>query len=171
MIASRARWLGSICSAVLVCTAGPAHAGEPHATFHLAAGVKGGYLAGFAHGEVAHSGGGGAFVEWTAVQGWLELELGARYLGGHGHLLPIDLLAKKPFHLTDTVHPYLGLGPTFVLAFADGTSVHYGLATVAGSYLWLAKHIGLLAELNYNLVYEDGAVHEVGAAAGLAFRW
>jgi hypothetical protein len=105
----------------------------------FAIGVKGAYLASFHHGVASHHGGGGAFVEWGAIHGWLELELCAKVFhdGESSTLMPIELLAKKPFHLTRTVHPYVGLGPALVLAFHGDTAAHGGLTGALGTYFWL----------------------------------
>jgi hypothetical protein len=48
-----------------------------------------------------------AFVEYEAVENWLELELSASLLAVNGgREVPIDLLFKKPFRLTRQLDPW-----------------------------------------------------------------
>ena len=115
----------------------------------------------------------GGFFEVSAIHGWLEIEFGLRMLSGKdGVEIPLDLVFKKPFHLNSWIHPYVGLGPTVLLTPGSSESAaHIGLATAVGSYFWLTRHTGLTAELNYNLISDGGAVHEVGGAAGFVLGY
>ncbi len=143
---------------------------HPTGDHHFFAGLKGSYLAGFAHGELHHQGGGGLFFEASVIHHWLELELGARIMtDGHGALLPLDLLAKMPFHLSDTIHPFLGIGPTVIFNF-DG-DLFFGGVLAGGSYFWFAHSWALVVEANYNLIYEHGVVNELGLNAGIVYGW
>ena len=55
-------------------------------------------------GGVVHSGA-NVFVEYKAIDNWLELELGVSVLPiGGGYEAPIDFLFKKPFQLTRRNH-------------------------------------------------------------------
>jgi hypothetical protein len=145
----------------------------PHAHPRFLVGASGGYTVAFAEHEIHHLGGGGLAFEAIAIPRWLAIELVVRGMtSGHGANLPITLLAKKPFHASKAIHPFVGLGPTVVPSFGeDGTSVHFGGVVVAGAHFWIAPHWALLAEVEYGLVYEHGIVHELGMSAGVAFGW
>jgi hypothetical protein len=150
---------------------------------HYFMGIKGGYLAGFHkvddgdHGEThtytSHLGGAGIFAEFTLVRRWLELEICFMALGSnHGAVLPFDILFKIPFHVNRWFHLFVGLGPAMAVAVEDGhTTVHFGGASVLGAYFWIHKHVGLLVEVRYNLLYEHGPLHEVGGGAGVVVGW
>lgn len=148
-------------------------ASEPHgeaAPRRFVAGIKAGYLGGLAGGELNHSGGGGLFLEWAAVPHWLSLELNVKVLGGHGTYLPIDLLLVMPFHLTDAIHPYVGIGPAVGINLSS-SSAAFGFATAAGAHFWMTRRIGLLAELNYAMINDHGVHHEIGGQVGLCLGW
>ena len=107
--------------------------------------------------------------------------------------LPVDLLFKKPWHKGDFVF-YLGVGPSAIFGVALGEEeadasepsaeestagddeaieappdVHFGFAGVGGMTWWLRPRVGVTAELNYNIVIDGGAVHELGASLGMTF--
>jgi hypothetical protein len=117
--------------------------------------------------------GGGLSVERAFFSHRLELELVALGLPtGHGLLLPVELLAKIPFHPTPWLQPYIGAGPAMALNFdARGTEVHFGGACVLGSYFWLGGGFGLMLELNYELFYDHGAASELGTSAGVVWAF
>ncbi len=148
-------------------------AGDEHEGGHrFFVGAKGSYLAGFAEEETHHFGGGGLFFEVLAVPHWLEIELFVRVMGNsHGVILPIDLLLKVPVHINDVFHPFIGLGPTVVPSFIGDAAVHFGGVVALGSYFWVSPSFAIVAELNYNLVYEHGLVHEAGVNVGVAYGW
>ena len=78
--------------------------------------------------------GAGIFGEISAVPNWLEIELAIKALAtADGALIPIDVLFKIPFHLTNTIHPFIGLGPTLVIVAAGDIAVHFGLAVAVGA--------------------------------------
>ncbi len=79
-------------------------------------------------------------------------------------------LAKFPFHLDDAWAPFVGIGPTVVPVFADESSVHFGGVVAAGVSYGLGDWGSIFAELNYNLIYEHGAVHEIGVNTGIGFK-
>ncbi len=174
-----------------------AQAGHPEGVHHRwALGFRGTGLAVMRKDEEVHGlGGVGGFVEFAAAKGELDLELSARVLFEEGHLgLPVDLLFKKPWHKGDFVF-YVGVGPSAVfgvplgeeeeplapeLPAEDSTSgddggiqappdVHFGFAGVGGMTWWLRPRVGVTAELNYNIVIDHGAVHELGASLGMTF--
>ncbi|MDJ0762869.1 MAG: hypothetical protein QNJ97_07745 [Myxococcota bacterium] len=154
---------------VSVSAAEEDHTHDDHA-HRFFAGAKGTFLASFVDGETHLFGGGGLFFE--VALGPVELELCARVLGnGHGVILPVDLLLKLPFHLTQTIHPFVGLGPTLVPVFLEENALHVGLATAIGSYFWISNAWALALEVNYNLVFEGHLAHEVMANVGVVFGW
>jgi hypothetical protein len=140
----------------------------PHAHREFFVGAHFAALGSFKGDEKESHLGLGGFFEVSAIHNWLEIEFGLRMLSGKdGVEIPLDLVFKKPFHLNSWIHPYVGLGPTVLLTPGSSESAaHLGLATAVGSYFWLTRHTGLTAELNYNLISDGGAVHEVGGAAG-----
>ncbi len=150
------------------------HDGEHGDGHRFFVGIKGSYIAAFGHGETHHLGGGGLFFELLVIPNWLEIELCARAMANN-HLVsvPIDVLFKIPFHINETVHPFVGIGPTVVLQHSKDaeTEVFFGGVLAAGSYFWFAESWAFIAELNYNLVYEHGIVNELGVNIGLAYGW
>ena len=137
-------------------------------------GVKASYLEAVTPDEIHAAGGGGLFFEFAVVPHWFEIEYGVRVLtSGHGLSFPADIIFKIPFHPTDAVQPFVGIGPTLVPAFEDGTGtvLHGGGVLAVGSYFWAWSWGGLLAEVNYNLLYDHGVAHEAGLNVGLAYRF
>ncbi len=149
------------------------HADGHHAESHRAVvGIKGGYVAEFEGESVHHFGGAGPFIELVVIPHWLEVELGVRAItDGHALSFPTDLLLKLPFHLSDVVHPFVGLGPTMVASHHEEVSVHFGGVLVAGSYFWLTPYGGPLAEASYGMVDHHGLIHEIALNVGWAMRW
>jgi hypothetical protein len=117
--------------------------------------------------------GGGLSVERAVVHHLLEVELVAGLLPGeHATLLPVELLLKVPFHPTSWLQPYLGLGPAMVVSFDHGeASPHFGAAAVAGAYFWLGGGLGLMLEVQQELLYDHGVVPEFGTAAGVVWAF
>jgi hypothetical protein len=149
-----------------------------HAPGHLVLGLGGTSLLATTFADsLEHNGsfGGGFFAEYTAVPGWLAIELDVRLLGAwevdafHGEL-PIDLLLKKPFELSEKVELYIGLGGTVVpILITANPQVLGGLASVVGGYYWLTAHVALAAEVDYNLLFgAPYVIQEVGGSAGVA---
>ena len=138
------------------------HGHRPHHRYFL--GVLGTGLAVLADEGTSSHFGVGAFFEIEAIAGWLEFELSLRVLSAQtGVELPIELLIKKPFHVNHWFHPFLGIGPALVPAFLDeGNSVHGGGAAAVGAHFWITSDVALMAEFNYNLIYDNGLVHELG---------
>jgi hypothetical protein len=139
---------------------------------HYVIGAMGTYLTAIHGDEVHHLGGGGLLFEATLVPHWLELEYSVRALSdGHALLFPVDVLLKLPIHISDTAVPYIGAGPTVVPSFVDELEAFAGIATTAGACFWLWSWGGLFAELNYNLLFEHGLVHEIGGSGGVGYRF
>lgn len=118
-------------------------------------------------GAGTHVGGGG-FVEYAVDHEWLEVELSVQAFGEHGDvLLPVEMVLKKPFHLTDAVHPFVGAGPMVAVLFAGENAAHFGGLVTGGTYVWFSDHLGLLAAGTYGVVSDRALVHEVGGSLGL----
>ena len=153
---------------------GHGESGEEEAHGHMwHAGVTGAFNYSSATGEGSH-GGVGAFVEYSLIHEVLEVELGVHlFPGADASALPIDLLFKHPFELSERIHPFVGLGPTIVPRFGSaGGKTLFGGVVEAGSYFWLTHHVGLLAQVAYNLLGGAGeVVHEFQADGGVVFGW
>jgi len=134
-------------------------------------------------------GGVGGFVEFSAVHGELELELASRALFEEGELhVPVELLFKRPWERGD-FRFFIGVGPAVIFgaplgeedasdghaaedseaAEAAPPTVHFGFSGLAGLVWWMQPRVGLSAELNYNIVIDHGASHELGASVGVVF--
>ncbi len=150
------------------------HDAEPHAEHenHYFAGAKGAYLYAMHENESHHHAGAGIFFELSLLPHMLEMEFSVKAMSAQkGVVVPIDILLKVPFHPLPQVNPFIGLGPAMALVIHDGASAHFGGAVVAGSYFWVHPHVALSAEMNFNLLYDHGAVYEYGAAAGVLAGW
>ena len=113
----------------------------------------------------------GLSMERNVIEGWLEVELVLAVARvGEGTSIPIDLVAKKPFHF-GRLTPYLGLGLASSVHPGADRPVALGVAAVGGTYLWLGDHWGIDAELSYALLAEEGVLHEVVPALGPSFRF
>jgi len=90
------------------------------------------------------------FYERELVPKWLEVELNVGLIdGAAGMQIPIDILLKKPFHLSRRLTPYIGLGPSIEL-FARGDRPPLpGVTGGIGVYLWLSRDFGLDLEIDY----------------------
>ncbi|HVX96139.1 MAG TPA: hypothetical protein VHK47_14605, partial [Polyangia bacterium] len=75
-----------------------------------------------------HSGA-AAFLEFEAIDEWLELELGAQLLAtAPGREASLDLLLKKPFRVTPRLEVMTGLGLTVIRASGAGeTRTSWGI--------------------------------------------
>jgi hypothetical protein len=152
--------------------AGGVHAGtasekhEHEYRFHVNA--MGTVLAGFTEQGTTGLYGGGAEFEVVVIPRWLEVTLVVRGLAAEGGAaMPIDLLAKMPFHVNHWFHPFVGIGPAVVPVFLpEGASVGFGFAAVAGADFWITPRFGVFAEVNYNLVYNRAIANEVGGSVG-----
>ncbi len=168
--------------------AGEEHEGQPGHEAHEAhhpgwrLGLIGTGLASLDLGTESHwsgSGGGGLFIK-REVHHHVVLGLVTHVLavpGEHGLEIPVDLLVEVPFHVSHDFHPYVGLGPTVsVLLFKEldesHTRVSFGAAAVAGAEYWVRNNVALLAELNFNWLYNlssDDPRHALqpGGSAGV----
>ena len=113
------------------------------------------------------------FVEYNAIENWLELELGLSMFPQSGGVeLSSDFLFKKPFQLTDRLECMLGGGPELVRAVhTPDSGTFMGGETVADFMYWPWEHIGLWAEPSYDFVFRNGVSHGIGATAGIILGW
>jgi hypothetical protein len=123
-------------------------------------------------GGAVHAGA-NVFVEWEAVEGWLELELGASVLPVDGAAeIPVDLLFKKPFRLAPGVEMMAGLGPEVVTVTAGAERGTYAGGEVALDFMfWPWRRAGLWIEPSYDFVFRDGVAHSLGGTAGAMLGW
>lgn len=125
--------------------------------------------------EVSPQYGFGFLYERTFVPGWLELEVSANALFLHAEEaahLPLDVLLKKPFHLSHVFDPYVGLGGAVVFGVGEESFVAPGAIASLGSYAWLQERVGVLLEVDYAAVYEPhGWNHELEFSTGATFRF
>lgn len=157
---------------------------EKISRFHV--GVHGSVRGSFSGGESEAFYGGGAFLTYVAIHKWLEIELVVDLIAGSHEIedsgvklqastvrLPIDLLLKKPFHISKHFHPFVGIGPTLVYeheTFSGGAPSAQrwsgGGTAVAGVDIWISRHAGLVLEAAYSLLAANGIEHEVGGSLG-----
>lgn len=137
---------------------------------HRIVGVKAVQLTTMHQGEVKLGAGGGFALEHSLLHGWLEAEfVSAAIQIDRELLIPIDLILKKPLHF-GIFCPYFGGGLAMTVLPSEGQAF-LGGSLVVGSYLWLWGDIGLDIELEYNVLNEDGAVHEIIAGVGPSLRF
>ena len=115
----------------------------------------------------------GAIYERTLVPSWLELEYSLNLLvAPDGPHLPIDVVLKKPFHVSHIVDPYIGLGPSLTIGLGEEKFAAPGGIASAGVYLWARERMGVMLEVDYAVVYELGdIVHEAEGTAGAVLRF
>ena len=123
--------------------------------------------------EGAFHSGANAFLEYEAIESWLELELEISLLAAEGgREVPIDLLVKKPFRLSRDIELMIGIGPEIVRVWGtekNGTFV--GGELVFDFMFWPSRHVGLWIEPTYSLIFRSGVSHSVGTTGGVIFGW
>jgi hypothetical protein len=96
-----------------------------------------------------------AFLEYEAVENWLELELSASVLAVNGgREVPIDLLFKKPFRLSRRLELMIGIGPQIV--FVSGTEKNgtFVSGEIALDFMfWPSRHVGFWVEPSYDFSF------------------
>lgn len=124
-------------------------------------------IADAAHPSHPHVGAGGS-VTVLLVPHWLEAEVVSHLLTNEGgHRVATDAMLRKPFVITPTLQPYVGLGGTWLsLSSPEDSGNYFGAASVLGLDLWANHRFGFFVEANYNLVSHHRLVHEIGLAAG-----
>jgi hypothetical protein len=117
--------------------------------------------------------GASVFLEYEAIENWLELELGASLLAAeHGVEVPIDLLLKKPFRLSRGVEFMAGLGPEIVhVTGTDRDGTFGGIEFALDFMFWPSQRVGLWVEPSYDVVFRGGVSHGIGSTGGVMVGW
>ena len=125
-------------------------------------------------GERSTHAGANVFLEYEAIQGWLELELGVSWLAVPGGTeLPIDLLMKKPFSLTRELELMVGVGPQIVRVFHPNEGGTFlGVEFALDFMYWPTRHVGLWLQPAYGVVFRgSGSSHGLSSTAGIIAGW
>ena len=117
--------------------------------------------------------GAAAFLELEAIDGWLELELGAQILAtAPGREASLDLLLKKPFRVTPRLEVMTGLGPTVTQASGAGeTRTAWGIEAAVDFMYWPAGRVGFWAEPAYEIVLSGALAQVASCTAGPMLRF
>ena len=117
--------------------------------------------------------GGNLMVEWEAIDGWLEFEFGASLVATHtGSEAPLDLIAKKPFAISDSLEGMLGLGPELTWTTSGpSAATRYGLEAGFDLMYWFSPRIGSWIEPAYSLEFHNGTTGAFGVTAGIMTGW
>jgi len=127
-----------------------------------------GFAGEWSRSEGFHPGGTIAF-EVTAIEHWLELEVGFTALRGDGTTeMPVDVLFKKPWQISPTFELMIGLGPEVIHATGPDSGTFWGLSSVIDLMFWPKKNVGWYVEPAYEITFRDGGTGRgLGIAAGL----
>ncbi|HLI94322.1 MAG TPA: hypothetical protein VKU83_11950 [Puia sp.] len=110
-------------------------------------------------------------IEFTPVEDWLEIEVGATRSGSNGvSEWSFDLLCKKPFAISQKFEFMVGLGPEFSSTKTNGlTSTDWGAEFALDLMYWPFKkrRFGWYVEPAYDYSFGAGNEQAVGFNAGL----
>jgi hypothetical protein len=111
-------------------------------------------------------------IERVLIPGWLDAELSVLFAPGpNGLTLPIDLVLKKPFELSQHFEACIGAGLATEW-YEDGRAeTAYGLSTQLGGYYWVDPHWAVVLDGEYNLLLHPETAHEFVLASGAAVRF
>lgn len=111
-------------------------------------------------------------IERVLIPGWLDAEVSVLFAPGpNGLTLPIDLVLKKPFELSERLEACIGAGLATEW-YEDGKAeTAYGLSTQLGGYYWIDPHWAVVLDGEYNLLLHPETAHEVVLASGAAVRF
>jgi hypothetical protein len=121
-------------------------------------------------------GGGSSFggdfaVEFTPIEKWLEIEVGATPLfRRHSAEWDIDLLFKKPWTLSEKVEFMFGVGPEWIHTRAYGVTTNsLGAEAVLDFMFWpSSKHrFGWFLEPGFDYSFARGHERSIGITGGL----
>ncbi len=117
--------------------------------------------------------GGNVFVEWVAIESWLELEVGVSAQRSEGGpQLPVDLLFKKPFRIARWAEFMVGAGPEVVTTVAGANKgTHVGGEVALDLMFWTWHRVGFWVEPSYDFVLQNGVSHGVGSTGGIMLSW
>ena len=115
-------------------------------------------------------------IEKTAIEEWLELEVGVAYLTNAGrNQLGVGLLFKKPFDLSPRTELMVGIGPTLTRKLnGDERGTSLGLQVALDLMFWAteAKVVGWYFEPTYAIgLGNSKGERSLGGSAGLLIRW
>lgn len=131
-------------------------------------GAKASYILALEEGNTGTSLAGlGLFIETELIHHWVEVEFSARVVGGPDMRVPVDTIFKVPFHPGFNTHLFIGGGPSAV--YHHGKFYYGGVASVGALY-WFTETVGLIGEVNYNLISDHGAISEFGFNFGAAYH-
>jgi hypothetical protein len=108
------------------------------------------------------------FVEYEALEGALEVELGGQGVwGGDGRELSADLLAKWPRRITERLEVMIGAGPTVVAT----KNASWGIEGAIDVMWWPMQRFGLWVEPSYEILFVDKLPRAAGLTAGPIVGW
>ena len=143
--------------------------------YHNLFGVRAIGVAAFEQGErdATPEGGFGLAYERTLIQRWLELEVSTNALFAEdGVVLPLDIVFKKPFHVSHRFDPFLGLGAVVAFGVGEERFGAPGAIASGGMYVWASPRWGASFELDFAAVREPHAwLYELEFAMGPVLRF
>jgi hypothetical protein len=108
------------------------------------------------------------FVEYEALEGVLEFELGGQGVwGGDGRELSADFLAKWPRRITARVEVMIGAGPTVVAA----ENVSWGVEGAIDVMWWPTHRFGLWVEPSCAVLLVANLQPSAGLTMGPILGW
>ncbi len=124
-------------------------------------------------GDALPEGGFGLAYERTLVPSWLELEVSTNALfAEHGVVLPLDIVLKKPFHVSHRFDPFVGLGAVIAFGVGEERFVAPGAIASGGMYVWASTQWGWSFELDFAAVKEpEDWLLELEFASGPVVRF
>jgi hypothetical protein len=113
--------------------------------------------------------GAASFVEYEALPGHLEIELGGQMIIlSAAREYSLDLLIKWPRHLGSQLEIMVGAGPAIV---RGGTQTQWGVEGAVDLMWWPTLKLGLWIEPSYELVFHGTAAGTVGCTTGPMLGW
>ena len=121
--------------------------------------------------EAGSTGGGNIAVEFTAIERWLEIEIGTTPVFAH-HLKEwdTDVLFKKPWTLTEKVEFMAGAGPAWVNTRQNNVTRNSLAGEIVADFMFWpsGKHrFGWFVEPSYEFAFGPGHERSIGVSAGL----
>ncbi len=115
--------------------------------------------------------GGDLAVEFTPIQKWLEIEVGATPLfRRHSTEWDTDLLFKKPWTLSEKVEFMFGVGPEWIRSRAYGVTTNaFGGNVVLDFMFWPSakRRFGWFLEPGFDYSFARGHERSIGISGGL----
>lgn len=107
--------------------------------------------------------------EVTPIEHWLEIEVGISAVKSDGGTeLPLDVLFKKPWRISQTFEFMIGVGPELIHATGPDHATYWGVSAVLDFMFWPRKDVGWYVEPGYEGTFRDATTHHGwGVAAGL----